>query len=67
MKKWNNPELMRLGLENTKDKGNERGLIFHICDYCGDWFWTHYDEIKHEATCEKNPSYQPPQPPVFES
>ncbi|EOU1938091.1 hypothetical protein DMN31_14895 [Clostridium perfringens] len=38
MKKWENPELLVLGVENTKeDKGGQESRI--VCKKCKEWYW----------------------------
>lgn len=38
MKKWENPELLMLGVENTKeDKVGQESRI--ICKKCKEWYW----------------------------
>ena len=64
-KNWNNPELKNLGVNSTNEDcghtddctaGDDKGLLIHSCDYCGELFWTHCEEVKHEKICDKNPS-----------
>lgn len=67
-KNWNNPELKNLSVENTQEdcghidectQGDDKGIFFHRCNYCGEWFDNHCDEIEHEKICDKNPCKPP--------
>ncbi|MDZ4992167.1 hypothetical protein GNF80_04160 [Clostridium perfringens] len=59
MKKWENPELMTLGVENTKEdkEGQEPRLI---CMKCGEWYW-HWEKHHCPAKPGEGP-YPPPTP-----
>ncbi len=52
-KNWVKPDLMELGLENTKDgnSADERCLFVHKCKHCGQKFSNHVSEVLHEMTC----------------
>lgn len=53
MRKWENPELMALGVANTEeDKGNQESRL--ICWKCKEWYW-HWE--KHH--CPAKPGTGP--------
>lgn len=59
MKKWEQPTINGLGINKTNDETDEKGFINHRCEYCGQKFKHHYQEVEHEATCPKNPANPP--------
>lgn len=63
-KQWNDPKLMGLGVENTKEEADTLEGEKHIfkCQYCGAKFATSWDRNKHEKDCALNPAHKPTNP-----
>lgn len=60
MKKWEQPEINALGVNQTKDEDlNENAKIFFPCQYCGERFWTKHQRDEHQKTCPSNPANPP--------
>lgn len=56
-KKWLNPQLMNLGVQETReDEVNENAKIFFGCRYCWRRFWTKRSRNEHEKTCSHRPA-----------
>ncbi|MDZ5044156.1 hypothetical protein ACV3YB_09065 [Clostridium perfringens] len=56
MKKWENPELMILGVENTKEDSDPTGERLVFCNECGE----EHQEDRHFLPFPKPPSCNKP-------
>lgn len=51
-KKWLNPQLMNLGVQETReDEVNENAKIIFPCRHCGETFLFPWNRNEHEKTC----------------
>lgn len=50
-KKWQNAEILELGVESTKDEVNGSEKMIYKCQYCEERFWTKDGRKKHEENC----------------
>ena len=55
-KKWQNAEILELGVESTKEEVNGNAKIFHKCQYCDERFWTGDGRKEHEKKCLYKPA-----------
>lgn len=62
MKKWKNPELMILGIENTKEENTGTKDLLHWCSTCKRPY-PHWDKDKHKHNGEPAEPGEGPYPP----
>lgn len=56
-KKWLNPQLMNLGVQETREDETDEQLIFdYKCKYCWKRFSKKETRDKHEKTCYRKPA-----------